>query len=124
MTGISDGMEAKKSPGLQTKPNNISLPLPPPYTHPHPQKEKQTNRETKKQKEKISSLMKPHSHKKYLVKFCTPQKSRNQKTSNPPPPNPSIPPPHLESGLPPVTGRILRCFAFFINTGGVLRRHL
>ena len=64
----------------------------PPYTHPHPQKEKQTNRQTKKQKEKISSLMKPHSHKKYLVKFSTPQKSRNQKTSNPPPPNPSIAP--------------------------------
>ena len=77
--------------GGQTKPNNISLPLPP-YTHPHPQKEKLTNRQTKKQKEKISSLMKPHSHKKYLVKFSTPQKSRNQKTSNPPPPNPSIAP--------------------------------
>ena len=36
--------------------------------------------------------MKSHSHKKYLVKFSTPQKSRNQKTSNPLPPNPSIAP--------------------------------
>ena len=51
MTGISDGREAKKSPGLQTKPNNISLPLLPPPPTP-PQKEKQTNRQTKKQKEK------------------------------------------------------------------------
>ena len=65
-------------------------PPPPPPTHTH--KEKQTNRQTKKQKEKIPSLMKSHSHKKYLVKFSTPQKSRNQKTSNPPPPNPSIAP--------------------------------
>ena len=98
MTGISDGMEAKKSSGLQTTPNNISHPLPcpppppPPHTHTHTHKEKQTNRQTKKQKEKIPSLMKSHSHKKYLVKFSTPQKSRNQKTSNPLPPNPSIAP--------------------------------
>ena len=75
---------------------NISLslampPLPPPPTHTHTQRE--TNKQTdKKTKRKIPSLMKSHSHKKYLVKFSTPQKSRNQKTSNPPPPNPSIAP--------------------------------
>ena len=84
MTGISDGMEAKKSSGLQTTPNNISLPLampppppPPPHTHTHihthTHKEKQTNRQTKKQKEKIPSLMKSHSHKKCLVKFPPPK---------------------------------------------------
>ena len=53
MTGISDGMEAKKSPGLQTKPNNISLPLPPLHT-PTP-----TKRETNKQTDKKTKRKNP-----------------------------------------------------------------
>ena len=51
MTGISDGMEAKKSSGLQTTPNNISLPLampPPPHTHTHTHTERETNKQTDK----------------------------------------------------------------------------
>ena len=85
---------------------------PPPCTHPHPQKDKQTNRQTKKQKEKISSLMKPHSHKKYLVKFSTPQKSRNQKTSNPPPQNPSIAPLIWNPDFPRLQGGSSDAFLF------------
>ena len=51
VTGISDGMGAKISPGLQSKPNNISptLPLPPPpNTHTHTPRE--TNKQTKRKR--------------------------------------------------------------------------
>lgn len=83
VNGISDGLEAKKSPGLQSKPNNISPPHPPPPPTHTQKKEKQTNRQ--KQKEKIRSLVKPHSHKKYLVKFST-AKNQGIRKPHPPPP--------------------------------------
>lgn len=75
------------------KQSQIIFPYPssPPAPTP-PQKEKQTNRQTKKQKEKNLFFNETTLTQKYLVKFSTSQKSRNQKTSNPPPPNPSIAP--------------------------------
>lgn len=50
VNGISDGLEAKKSPGLQSKPNNISPPHPPPPPTHTQKKEKQTNRQKQKEK--------------------------------------------------------------------------
>ena len=103
------------------KQSQIIFPYPPPppphtHTHTHTHKEKQTNRQ--KQKEKIRSLMKPHWHKKYLVKFSTP---KNQGIRKPPPP----PPPKKEKlsitslfwnpDLSRVTGSILRWFTSFIK---------
>ena len=80
VTGISDGMGAKISPGLQSKPNNISptLPLSPPPQHTHTRKEKQTNR----QKEKKNHFFIEKTHTKNTWLSFHPQKSRNQKTSN------------------------------------------
>ena len=88
VTGIGDGMGAKITPGLQSKPNNISPTLPPPPQHTH--KEKQTNRQ--KEKEKIRYLMKTHLHKKYVVKYSTPKNQGIRKPQTPPPlqKNPSI----------------------------------
>ena len=48
VTGTSDGMGAKISPGLQSKPNNISPTLPRPPTHTHIQRE--TNKQTKRKR--------------------------------------------------------------------------
>lgn len=86
MTGISDGREAKKSPGLQTKPNNISLPLlpSPPPPHPHKKRNKQTDRQ-KNKKKKISSLMKPHSPKNTWLSFPPPKKQGIRKHQTPRP---------------------------------------
>ena len=81
VTGISDGMGAKISPGLQSKPNNISptLPLsPPPPTHTHTQRE--TNKQTKRKKKSLFYWKNTHTKNTWLS--FHPQKSRNQKTSN------------------------------------------
>ena len=54
VTGISDGVGAKISPGLQSKPNNISptlpLPPPPPNTHTHTHTQRETNKQTKRKR--------------------------------------------------------------------------
>lgn len=117
VTGISDGMGAKISPGLQSKPNNISptLPLPPPPTHTHTQRE--TNKQTKRKKKSLFYWKNTHTKNTWL-RFH-PQKSRNQKTSNtapsPPKKNPSIIPLIWNPDLPRVTRSILRWFASFIK---------
>lgn len=116
VTGISDGMGAKISPGLQSKPNNISptLPLspPPPNTHTHAKRNKQTD----KKKKKITFLLKKHSHKKYLVKFPPPKikESENLKHRPLPPPKKSFyHPPHLKSGPPPGYKEYPQMICFF-----------
>ena len=111
VTGISDGLEAKKSPGLQSKPNNIFPPLPPPPpTHTHKKRNKQTDKNKKK---KIRSLMKPHSHKKYLVKFSTAKNQGIRKPHPPPPKKFFYHPPHLESGPPPGYREYPQMICFF-----------
>ena len=48
VTGIGDGMGAKITPGLQTKPNNISPTPPPPPPNTHTKRNKQTDKKKKK----------------------------------------------------------------------------
>ena len=47
VTRIGDGMGAKITPGLQSKPNNISPTLPPP-PNTHTKRNKQTDKKKKK----------------------------------------------------------------------------
>ena len=47
VTGIGDGMGAKITPGLQSKPNNISPTLPPP---PPTHTQRETNKQTKRKR--------------------------------------------------------------------------